>query len=471
MTLSLARLVRQAPGTNLAFRTSGPTLTLGEVVTKRLGILLIFSFLFFRCSQSVGPVGPPIGKPGGPVVRNQLPVLANSVLYWNQVFLDCVRQSLVSPPVASRAGAILHLAIFEALNTSVPLSPYINYPGYIPPGLPPGPLAPDGLIAGAAVQALSNLFPSQRPFIRQRLLACPFRELPNPLSTVSFQYGMAVATSVGRSRAGDLNVPPVVPRNGSITQYQPTPGNPPVPLLPFWGNIPPFAMPNEGFTRVRPDGSLYGPPADPNVPVFLEALSQVRSKGARVASTRTPFETETALFWNDGPGTFTPPGHWNLITQALVAEAKLNLLDSARAFALVNLALADAAIGSWRMKYFYFYWRPFTAINSAGTPVPWISLARSPDYAEYPSAHAAFASAAASVLARLFGPNTPFVTASGVWPNPGFRPFPNVVVAAEEAGMSRIFAGTNYMFSNLDGRVLGRSVGDFVVTQYLLPRR
>ena len=128
-------------------------------------------------------------------------------------------------------------------------------------------------------------------------------------------------------------------------------------LLPQWAFVMPFAM--SSSSQFRPPG----PPALDSQQ-YAADYEEVKELGAAVGSTRTEDQTEIALFWADGAGTETPPGHWNSIAQ--ISPPRGNTLEeNARLFALLNIAMADAAICAWDAKYTFHFWRPVTAINFA----------------------------------------------------------------------------------------------------------
>src|SRR5438093_5771132 len=117
------------------------------------------------------------------------------------------------------------------------------------------------------------------------------------------------------------------------------------------------------------DHSQFRPPGPPalNSAKWAADYNEVKALGAAVGSTRTADQTEIALFWADGAGTQTPPGHWNSITQG-IASVKHNTLDqNARLFALLNIGMADAAICAWDGKYTYQDWRPVNATRNGRT--------------------------------------------------------------------------------------------------------
>src|SRR5262249_49859374 len=143
--------------------------------------------------------------------------------------------------------------------------------------------------------------------------------------------------------------------------WRPTPpGFVQTPLLPQWPSVTPFTM---------TDGDQFRPSAPPSLTSaeYTASFAQVKAIGAKDSAVRTAEQTQIALFWVNGPGTATPPGHWNEVAQAVAAGRGNSLAENARLFALLNLALADAAIVSWDAKYTYDFWRPVTAIRAADT--------------------------------------------------------------------------------------------------------
>src|SRR5262249_4192999 len=128
-------------------------------------------------------------------------------------------------------------------------------------------------------------------------------------------------------------------------------------------------------------------------------------------SSRTAEQSLIALFWADGAGTETPPGHWNRIARVVSSQRGTSVMANARLFALLNIAMADAAICAWDAKYTYMFWRPVTAIrngdtdgNAATVPDPaWSSFIVTPPFPDYVSGHSTFSGAASTVLAMFYG--------------------------------------------------------------------
>ena len=132
--------------------------------------------------------------------------------------------------------------------------------------------------------------------------------------------------------------------------------------------------------------------------------------GAINSTTRTADQTQIARFWNDPTGTATPPGHWNAIANLVASQKNLSLADTAKMLAELNVAMGDAAIVAWDVKYADNFWRPITAIQAGGGNADltadghWLPLLNTPPFPEYVSGHSTFSGAAAAVLDAFFVP-------------------------------------------------------------------
>ena len=319
-------------------------------------------------------------------------------------------------------------------------------------------------MAGAASEALLKLFPGQAAMLN-RALTDALNKLPtNPSTIKGLALGRAVATAelALRSDDGSASAASYTPSDRPGL-WRPTPPALANALLPGWGKVTPFLLDSP---------SQYRPPAPPAITSaeYARAVNEVKGLGAVNSATRTPDQTQIALFWADGSGTETPPGHWNTIAGQVAARRGLSLLKTARAFALLDAALADAAIACWDSKYADDLWRPITAIrladtddNPATTADPaWSPLLATPPFPSYVSGHSTFSGTAATVLSALFGARTSFTTTSDALPGVS-RSFKSFDAAADEAGMSRIYGGIHYRFDNEAGLALGRSIGRFAV--------
>jgi membrane-associated phospholipid phosphatase len=205
---------------------------------------------------------------------------------------------------------------------------------------------------------------------------------------------------------------------------------------------------------------------------YADAINEVQAVGSATSTTRTAEQTQIGTFWN-------PPiqNFWNQIAQTVALAHGTGLATTARLFAALNLSLADSAIAFYDGKYAYRVWRPVTAIRLADTDdnpdtiadPSWLPLAgTTPADPSYPGAHSTISAAAADVLARFFGDRQSFAVTSPALPGVT-RSFTSFSSAAEEAGVSRIYAGVHTRLDHVAGVTLGRDVADFVLHEALLP--
>jgi hypothetical protein len=386
------------------------------------------------------------------------PANADMVTDWNNAALDAIRAGNTAPPIASRALAILHAAIYDAVNGITR-----THEAYLVPSAVPASTSREAAASAAAHEALVNLFPANVAnfdALHSAILAI----IPNgPQKTAGIVWGESVANEILAARANDRSNAVVLPPGGSGPGvWVPTPPAFLPYLLPQWGFVVPFGMSS---------GSQFRPPGPPSLDSqrYAADYDEVKQLGAAVGSTRTEDQTEIALFWADGAGTETPPGHWNSIAQIIAAAQSNTLEENARLFALLNIAMADAAICAWDAKYTFNFWRPVTAINLAEPQLNWTSFIVTPPFPDYTSGHSTFSAAAATVLPLFYGTeDLPFTTGSDFLPGV-FRSFSTCLDAAAEAAVSRIYGGIHFRSASEDGLQAGISIGEWTVTHYLLP--
>lgn len=393
---------------------------------------------------------------------------ADIVTEWNTAALNAIRVNKTAPPAASRALAITHLAVYDAVN-SITLT-HEAYNSYQPVV---GPSSIEAAAAQAAHTALSQLFPAQKAVFDSMLT--------NQLAGVTdltqrangATIGINAANAMLSSRVGDGSASTATynyPAAGTIGGYVATPNAYASYALPQWKDVTPFAM--SSTTQFRPEGS-----PDINSGYYTAAYNEVKSLGANNSTARTADQTAIAYFWADGGGTATPPGHWNLVSQQVSSQAGLTIEQNARLFALLNIATADAAIAAWDAKFEDAMWRPITAIrtedgnNDTLTDAGWTPLLATPNHPSYVSGHSTFSAAAGGILAEYFG--TDQVNFSVVseditnLPAGYTREFDSFSEAVDEAGMSRIYGGIHFQFDNVDGQEMGYALSDYVASNYL----
>ena len=147
-----------------------------------------------------------------------------------------------------------------------------------------------------------------------------------------------------------------------------------------------------------------------------------------------------ANFWQDGLGTYTPPGHWNRIAKEYAVQYKLNPLRTARMFAYLNQAMMDGGISCWDAKYYYHYPRPINLIPGFKT------IAGTPNFPSYTSGHSVFSAAGAEVLSYIFPEHAQ-----------QFRDW------ADEAAVSRVYGGIHWTYDADVGTVQGVDCAAFTL--------
>jgi PAP2 superfamily len=387
------------------------------------------------------------------------PANADVVTDWNNAALDAIRAGNTAPPIASRSLAILHASIYDAVNGIAR-----THEPYLVQSAVSGSASRKAAASAAAHEVLVNLFPA-RTSIFDALHAAILATIPNgPQKTAGIVWGEFVANQILAARANDGSDAIVPPPGGSGPGvWVPTPPAFLPYALPQWGFVVPFAMSNS---------SQFRPPGPPSLDSerYAADYEEVKELGAAVGSTRTEEQSQIALFWADGAGTETPPGHWNSIAQTL-ADARGNTLEeNARLFALLNIATADAAICAWDAKYTFHFWRPVTAIAFAEPELNWMSFIVTPPFPDYVSGHSTFSGAAATVIPLFYGTeDLPFTTGSDFLPDV-YRSFATCLDAAEEAAVSRLYGGIHFRSANEDGLQAGISIGEWTFDHYLRPK-
>ena len=206
---------------------------------------------------------------------------------------------------------------------------------------------------------------------------------------------------------------------------------------------------------------------------YAADFNEVKTWGSAIGSPRTPDQTLLAIFWAGNT-----PAFWNRIASSVMDNhPRLTLIRKARVFALLNIAMADAAIACWDAKYYYQFWRPITAITLAdldGNPdtdvdSSWTPLLGvTPSHPKYVSGHSTVSGSAASVLTHFFGDNTAFLIDSekvpGLW-----RAFLSFSQAVLEIHNARVFGGIHFRTACLNGSAVGTKVARFVMQHSIRP--
>ena len=374
-----------------------------------------------------------------------------------------------TPPVQARAFGYMGIALYEAvvggMSDHRSIASQLNGIGALPDakGIP----YDWSLVANASLaevmrglwgdktnRAADNI--ADLNALEAQLASRYAAGVPPGLAMLSSEFGRVVGAAVfatSRDDGGD---------EGYLTNF-PTSYTPPVgpgaweptatgqvAMQPYWGTtVGTFALASS--TQCDP-----GPPpaySEQSGSAFYEEANQVY----QLSKTLTPEQVTIARYWADGPGTISGPGHSLAIVNEVVAQQHANLALAAEAYARAGVADADAVTALWRAKYYYNLIRPFTYIRRVIDPT-WMALLPTPPFPEYVSAHSGQSAAVMATLENLFGNNVAFIDhahdADGFAP----RSFDRIFAAAEEAGISRLYAGIHFRSGNLNGQSLGRCV-------------
>jgi len=443
------------------------------------------------------------------------------VHHWNKIAIDAsgldhtpvkpgenrVFGEQFGPTRASRAIAIVHIAIFDAVNAIS--GGYTSYTG-----LPPAPAGTSmkAAISQAAHDTLAALFPSQAATFDQ--------DLSNDLAAIAsgqaksdgIDLGKSAAAAILSLRLNDGSQRPE-PNIGVDFTTSDEPGKwredpisqKTVALGAYWGEVTPFAMQSATQFRVPP------PPALDSLEyaIAFDEVKALGGDGIVTPTVRSDQDTITGIFWAyDGtPSLCAPTRLYNQLLTTIADQEGSDVVELARLLALANTAMADAAIAVWESKYYYQLWRPVTGIRESdpgtgptgegdGNPgtvgdptftplaAPASNLAGpnfTPPFPSYPSGHAGFGGALFQILRDFYGTDDiafTFVSDefNGITKDAegNVRPliprsFSSLSEAEEENGQSRIYLGIHWAFDKQQGIAQGRQVGDYVFHNVFVP--
>jgi len=386
------------------------------------------------------------------------------VLEWNANTLQAISTATSSGLIHSRLAAIVHVSIFDAVNSFTgDVEPY----GGVQVNAPAGASLEAAVIA-AAHFCLVHLLPDQQATLdAQYASSLAARRLTT--SDLGVEVGEKVAAQVLALRAMDgsatAQFPYTAPGSGNPGVWVPTPPAFAPALLPGWKSVAPWVMRSQSQFRL-------GPPPALDSELYATDVNEVKQFGAQNSSVRIGLETDVAMWWVPSAVIL-----WNPIASQVASAKKLSISQSARLFALLNVAAADAAIACWDSKYAYNFWRPISAIRSADgfhiTPDPsWSPFVPTPAFPEYPSAHNEISGAMAQALISLFGdkPGVTMVAHSPAHPTFDHLWF-RFSQGIDEVINTRVWEGIHFRNSDEQGMRAGRCVGQFVVRHALRPRR
>jgi hypothetical protein len=387
---------------------------------------------------------------------------ADVVLNWNQTMMTALTGQ--SPFAAARIAAITQLAVFEAVNAVT--GEYRPYLGTI--SAPAGASA-DAAAAAAAHAVLRAYFPAKAGML-DAALAASLAAIPDGAGKdEGVATGVAAAAAMIALRANDGSGAAqfYLPSSSEAAQWQLTPScSAAGGVLLNWPNVTPFAVPD--VRMFRP-----GPPPPLTSEAYRRDYDEIKNVGGRTSGARPADRADVARFY----ASFSPVTWANVALQQVSASLGQSVLENARAFALVNMAVSDAAVASFATKYFYTFWRPETAIHSADSDgnkrtdadpsfVPYITA---PCFPGYPSNHASLSNAAREVLESLYGSDGHDITFSSPATPGVILHYTTFQAITDDIDDARIYGGIHFRFDQEAGGLLGRRVGAYVYTHTLRP--
>jgi hypothetical protein len=439
----------------------------------------------------------------------------NLVLVWNQAALDSIRALPPAPTVAARALAIVHTAIYDAWAAYDPLAVGTRLGAKLrQPEAERTQANKNKAVSFAAYLALVDLFPARQAVFAQQMTDLGYVTDGSDTSSaasVGTIAGQAVLDFRHTDGANQLNgyadTSGYIPVNSWDQMKEPDHWQPlcvPLPApgatdcpaqqrfaTPHWRTVTPFAL--TSAAQFRPDHGpavtvLKGKPSD----AFTKEVDQQLKYSAGLTDTQKVI----AEYWEDPPGSVTPPGHWNLFAQWVSRRDHHSLDEDAKVFMALNNGLLDASITAWDAKRQWNSVRPITAVRwlmkdqlvqGWGGPYQgtktirgqdWLPYQRAnfvtPSFPEYLSGHSTFSAAAMALKAATgsdtFGMSVTIPAGSsriepktdtqpGVPAAPVTLSWKSFTAAADQAGISREYGGIHFNDGDFEARQAGEDVG------------
>src|SRR5436190_11303063 len=405
---------------------------------------------------------------------------ADAVTDWNAIASNSIVVTAAqSPWVSVLHFAILQCALYDAVNAiDRGHRPYLVHPPSNPTD------SKEAATAAAAFRVLVGLFPDQlgtlQPQYDAYIAALPDNPPGSKAAGIAIGEATATAMLIARMNDGRFGPTPTpYPSPAPPGIWRPTPPNFLNDPAAWVGNVLPFLVPSAEMLRTDGPNTLTRA-------AYTQDFNEVKELGSLTSTTRTPDQTDAAIFWQDHAHAL-----WNGIFRTLAANQNLNIVDSARLFAMENLAAADAQIGCWNDKYYYWFWRPITAIREADTDgnpdtqadPTWLPLFDpatpvcnplfplfTPPFPDHPSGHACASSAFVHTLQNFFGTDrigfSAFSNKSCTT-----RSFERFSCALKEVIDARVWAGIHFRTADTQGAVLGKRVAHYLKKHYFRPVR
>jgi len=384
---------------------------------------------------------------------------ADVIMDWNARADSIATDKRLLPPVHGRVLAIMHVAMFEAVNAIE--RRYVPYRlNLVADRKTSGEVA--AAVAGRDV--LVDLYPDQKSGLDALLAETLNQVEEGPAKERGIILGRKAAAEILELRSAD---------GGDASEsYRPVaqPGvyvPTTLPAASTVSGLTPWVM--SSAAQFRPGG----PPALTS-DTWTRDLNEIREIGGLNSKTRTAEQTDIGKFWFlTGARTYNP------IVQQVAQHRKMDLLDCARLYALASMAAEDAFIAVFDAKYTFNFWRPVTAIRNAdqdGNPATprdatWLPLGDTPMHPEYPCAHCITSAAVAAVLRGVVGEDVGEITLTSPTAPGVVRRWTNLDSYRDEVSNARVWAGFHYRFSTEVGKDMGKKIGELTIATQLRPRK
>ena len=383
------------------------------------------------------------------------PARTDVIMDWNAKADAIAAEKQITPSPHARALAILHVAMFEAVNAiERRYNPYkLNLTA-------DRSTSKEAAAASAGYHVLVALYPDQKTDLDATFVAMLAGIVEGESKTKGVDLGKKAAADIIALRADDgADAPESYRPHTNPGVYVPTM----VPLNSTVGAWTPWTM--TASAQFRP-----APPPALNSETWTRDLNEIRELGGRNSTTRTAEQTTIGRFWFlTGARTYNP------IVRQVATAKDMDVVDCARLYALVAMAGADASISVFDAKYAYYLWRPVTAIRNAdqtdnpATPrdPAWLPLGDTPMHPEYPCAHCITSAAVSAVLQSVAGTEVGEISLTSPTAPGVTRKWTRLQDYSDEVALARIYAGFHYRFSAEVGKEMGKKIGEQAVTTQL----
>ena len=376
---------------------------------------------------------------------------SDPVLEWNSIMVTTTATQ--NPFFQARFAAITQLAVFEAVNAiDEEFEPYL---GTI---TAPHGASRDAAAVAAAHAVLGNYFPGDAIALDAAYTASLAGIRNGSAKQDGLGVGEAAAAALIALRTGDGSAPPkfYLPTTSAPGEWQPTPSCPAAGgILLQWGNLRPFAIESTSQFRSAPEPTLTS-----------RRYARSYKEVMRVGSIDSPFRPQDRANVAQFYAATAPVPVWNSAAAQAAVEQGRSMSENARALALMNVAISDAAASVFETKYSYYLWRPETAIHASGDTA-WMPYIVTPCFPSYGSAHASLSNAARKVLERVYGPRHHFITLSNPAVADVILQYENFEQITRDIDDARVYGGIHFRFDQDIGSEQGRRVGEYVYRHIL----